>query len=56
MRGNARAQPRIMVQDFAIKFLFLDSSLSVKIPALRPETIPSTDRLTAFKVEKAVLY
>lgn len=56
IKGRARAHPRIIVQDFAMKFLFFDSSLSEMIPALRPDTIPSTERLTAFNVEKAVLY
>lgn len=55
MRGKASAQPRIIVHAFDIKFLFLLSSLSEIIPALRPETIPSTERLMAFIVEKAVL-
>lgn len=55
MRGRASAQPRIMIQAFDIKFLFLLSSLSEIMPALRPETMPRTERLIAFIVEKAVL-
>lgn len=55
MRGRASAQPRMIVHAFDMKFLFLLSSLSEIMPALRPETIPRTERLTAFIVEKAVL-
>lgn len=55
IKGNAKAQPRMIVQAFAIKFLFLLSSLSEIMPAPIPETIPSTDRFSAFRVENAVL-
>ena len=55
MRGSASTQPRRIIQALDMKFLFLLSSLSEMIPALRPEIIPRTDKLSAFIVEKAVL-